>query len=68
LKVRYDKSVDAAYIHLVDEISGPVTTCPVDAVPGNGMINLDFDYDDRLVGIEVIPASKLLAAALLEDR
>jgi uncharacterized protein YuzE len=65
VRVSYDNEVDAAYIYLVREISGPVSTRCLDSDKLEGMINLDFDIDDRLVGIEVIPASKLLPREVL---
>ncbi len=72
MRVTYDPQVDAAYIYLVDEIliGGVHDTYPCDPRPApdgvDGMINLDFDYDDRLIGIEVIDASKRLPKALLD--
>lgn len=54
MRVTYNVVADAAYIHLVDEIGGggvaETRTCePVTA----SMINLDFDDQGRLLGIEV---------------
>lgn len=61
MRITYDKTVDAAYIYIVDSISpGEVEityTCdPKEA----GMINLDFDKNGRLLGIEILGASKKL--------
>jgi uncharacterized protein YuzE len=66
LRLSYDPNVDAVYIYLVDDISGPVSTRSVDPSDIDGMINLDFDVNEQLVGIELVPASKLLPPSLLE--
>jgi uncharacterized protein YuzE len=62
VRIKYDASVDAAYIYLADEIRpGAVAKMvPVDPLAINGMINLDFDAEGRLLGIEVLAASKRL--------
>ena len=68
MRVTYDPRVDAAYIYLVDEISlgGVSATYPCDPLEVSGQINLDFDSDGRLIGIEVLDASKKLPAMLLK--
>ncbi len=67
--VRHDPSVDAAYIYLVPpEVGVQVArTVPVDPVEAGAEINLDFDADGRLVGIEVLGASRHLPQAMLDD-
>ena len=69
MKVTYDPSSDAAYIYLVDEIAvgGVARTYPCDPREVSGQINLDFDADGRLLGIEVLDASKKLSEALLQN-
>ncbi len=54
MKLSYDASVDALYIKLNEGIH-QVETKHVDED-----IALDFDEEDRLVGIEVLDASKRL--------
>lgn len=67
MRVRYDKLADAAYIYLTPQKPGSaVRTYACDARAVNGHIQLDFDKDGRLVGIEVLDASRLLAKAALE--
>jgi len=68
MKVTYDRRVDAAYIQLAVEIEddGVEKTYLCDPVEVDGQIHLDFDSEGRLVGIEVLDASKKLPAALLE--
>ncbi|MDM8085124.1 DUF2283 domain-containing protein [Cellulomonas cellasea] len=70
MRVTFDASVDAAYIYLVDEITagGVARTVPVDPREIDGMINLDFDAEGRLLGIEVLEASRFLSPKLLRDR
>jgi uncharacterized protein YuzE len=67
VRINYDASADAAYVYLADEIRpGAVAkTVPVDPLAINGMINLDFDAEGRLLGIEVLAASKRLAREAL---
>lgn len=66
MKIVHDKSVDAAYIYLVDNIGvgGVAKTYCCDPLEVNGQINLDFDLEDRLIGIEVLGASKSLPKQL----
>ena len=66
LRVTYDRTGDAAYIYLTDIGLGRVTeTVPMDPLAVDGMINLDFDQENRLVGIEVLEASRRLPPELL---
>lgn len=67
MRVTYDPAVDAAYIYVVDEIrAGSVAkTVPVDPAEIGGMINLDFDNEGHLLGVEVIDASVYLPIELL---
>jgi uncharacterized protein YuzE len=51
IQVTYDPRADAAYIYLVDP-TGPGDACrTVQASPD---INLDFDKEGRLIGIELL--------------
>ena len=69
MKITYDRSVDAAYIYLVSEITAGqvVKTYPCDPSEVGGQINLDFDSSGKLLGIEVLDASKKLSEALLKQ-
>lgn len=66
MKIEYDADVDAAYIYLRANGAGDVTTT-VPGEPGSDalMVNLDFDRDGRLVGIEVMDASTKLPPEFL---
>lgn len=69
LRVTYDASVDAAYVYLREIIPGEVTRSQSAVVRGRtGECALSFDSTDagELVGIEVLDASDLLPATVLE--
>ncbi len=57
MRITYSADVDAAYIYLTDQ-RGSVDTVVVDAERLDLM--LDFDFNERLVGVEVLDASKRL--------
>ena len=68
MRATYDRSVDAAMIYLRDiEPDGVKHTVPVWAEEGvaAGDVILDFDSEGRLIGIEVLNASKTLPADVL---
>lgn len=67
MRITYDADADAAYIYLADEIEagGVARTYACDPQEVNGMINLDFDEAGRLIGIEVMDASKMLPTKAL---
>ena len=69
VKITFDPKVDAAYIYLVDEFpaGGVAMTCPCDPRQVHGEINLDFDSGGRLLGIEILDATKTLSAELLRQ-
>ncbi|MFH0869231.1 MAG: DUF2283 domain-containing protein [archaeon] len=57
MKTEYDKEVDAAYIYLADKIEkGAVQK----TIKLNDNISLDFDKDNKLLGIEILRASQTL--------
>ena len=67
MKLTYDKGADAAYIYLADiPPGGAKKTYPCDPLKVNGMINLDFDANGVLIGVEVMDASHKLPKNLLE--
>ena len=71
MRVTYDPSVDAGYIALREIDSGGVKhTVPLDSEGGLeplGSILLDFDGEERLIGIEVLNASDVLPPELLRE-
>lgn len=70
MKITYSKKADAVYIYLIsNEEIKPMwvkKTYPCDTVEVNGMINLDFDNDGKLGGIEILDASKKLSKEILD--
>jgi len=67
VRVTWDKRDDLGYIYFKEIQPGSVAhtfPCPPDDVCGH-TINLDFDTEGRLVGIELIRASKVLPAEFL---
>ena len=69
MNIKYDKDIDAAYIYLKSEITKDEvdnTYCgDVDEV--GGMINLDFDKNGRLLGIEVLGAKNKLPREVVDQ-
>lgn len=67
MKLSYDRSIDAAYIQIAEVIGagGVAMTYPCDPVEVRGEINLDFDSEGRLIGIEILDASKKLPPEIL---
>ncbi len=59
MRITYDAHADAAYIYLAHVATGLETRCVDDD------IYADFDADDRLVGIEVLDASRRLDLEVL---
>jgi uncharacterized protein YuzE len=61
LRVTCDGEADAAYVHLQTAVpdGGAVVTVRVD-VPG-GTVHLDLDADGRVLGLEVLAASRRAA-------
>lgn len=71
LKVTYDKAAGAAYIYLTDPTSPAAAKSSFmyacDPLKVNGMINLDFDAEGRLIGVEVLDARAKLPPHLLDQ-
>ncbi|MFE4599347.1 DUF2283 domain-containing protein [Kitasatospora indigofera] len=69
IRVTYDKTVNAAYVYLTDPQVQPrsARTYPCDPVDIDGMINLDFDEQGHLIGIEVLAASSKLPEYMLKS-
>ena len=65
MKLEYDKDVDAAYICIDDTVkSGKVKK----TIELNDNIILDFDENDKLIGVEVLSASKILSKKVLSEK
>jgi uncharacterized protein YuzE len=64
LRVSYDQSADAGYIHM--QPADVIQPSVVRTEPVGDSIVLDFDDKDRLVGVEFLSASALHPALLAE--
>jgi uncharacterized protein YuzE len=65
----YDADADAAYVSLTAIAPGAVdeTVCVSEGFPAlAGDVNLDLDGDGRLLGIEILGASRFLPTDLLQ--
>jgi uncharacterized protein YuzE len=67
MRVTSDKAADAAYIYLAEVPAKVEFTYACDPLAVKGQINLDFGADGRLIGIEVLGASRKLPVHLLEQ-
>ena len=68
MRIHYDRSADAAYIYLREIAPGDATTqLPLFGKPLHDHVVLDFDRDARLIGIDVMSASRALPEELLRD-
>jgi uncharacterized protein YuzE len=67
MRVTYDRESDAAYIYLtpVGVEHSAAFTYACDPGEVNGQIQLDFNKDGQLIGIEVLDASRLLPEEFL---
>lgn len=65
MKLTYDKQADAAYVYIKDKIKAGEaarTLCATES------INLDFDKQGKLLGVEILDASKMLDKGILKDK
>ena len=69
MRITFDREADAAFIYLIDSIGfGGVTRTELcDAQVDSGSIILAFDEDDRLVGLEILGASRVLPNATIDS-
>ena len=64
--MEYDKEVDAAYVYLEYPIKEGSVKKTIEL---NDNVILDFDKDEKLIGVEILDASKVLnKKVLLEAR
>jgi len=67
MRIICDKSVDAAYIYLTDIKPGEARKTYSCDPRESGEINLDFDANGRLLGIEILDASKKLPEGFFDE-
>jgi uncharacterized protein YuzE len=65
LTCTYDSVADAAYIHLDAPVPAAVRQV-LPFAPESGMFVLDLDAEGRILGLEILDASRHLPAALLD--
>ena len=65
MKITYDEDANAVYIYMNDIGKKVYSTYCCDPVEVKGMINLDFDKEGRLLGIEIMDADKRLSPKVL---
>ena len=65
MKLTYDKEADAAYIYIKDKITAGEATKTISL---DENIKIDFDRHKKLLGIEILSASKMLPKILLEKQ
>jgi len=58
MKITFDKEADAAYIYLKEKVEDGEA---IKTIALNNDIVLDFNLDNKLIGIEFLNASKNLA-------
>jgi uncharacterized protein YuzE len=58
MRFTFDAQADAAYLYLVDSIE-PAGVARTD-VGADSTANLDFDWDGRLIGVEILHAPTAL--------
>ena len=68
MRFEYDHEADAAYLRLLplEATSEVARTVSLDPTEVDGEINLDFDREGRLIGVEIQDASRFLDPKLLE--
>jgi uncharacterized protein YuzE len=65
LRLSFDAEADAAYLWLQPRETGQPSAART--VPVDSDINLDFDSEGQLIGIEVLAATARLHPAVLRD-
>lgn len=62
MEIKIDRAANAAYIQIADRIGAATVakTYQCDPAEVGGMINIDFDMNGRILGIELIDADHYL--------
>jgi uncharacterized protein YuzE len=63
MKIEYDKEVDAAYVYLDDKTNIKVRT----TINFDKKIFFDFNHKGKLLGIEILDASKILNKKVISE-
>lgn len=67
MRLTYDADADAAYVYLVDTIGGGEVARTVASMLDldQAFISFDFDAGGKVLGVEILGASRVLAAETL---
>ena len=65
MKLEYDKEVDAAYIYIKYPIKDGEAEKTIEL---NDDLIVDFDKNGKLIGIEVLNASKVIGKDVLKEK
>lgn len=67
MRVTYDPEADAAFVYLTEiGTGGAASSAILDREIREGAVIAVFDHDDKLVGIEVLGASRVLPREVLD--
>jgi len=64
MKLEYDKEVDAAYIYIDEEVKNKKAKKTIEL---DDNIIIDFDNKGKLIGVEILDASKVLNKEVLHE-
>mgnify|MGYP001567783270 CR=1 FL=1 len=64
MRIEYDKDVDATYIYISEDIKDDGAKKTIGL---NDNIILDFDGEGKLIGVEILDASKVLSKKVLTE-
>ena len=64
MKLEYDKDVDAAYIYIDEEVKNKKAKKTIEL---DDNITIDFDEKGKLIGMEILDASRVLNKGVLHE-
>jgi uncharacterized protein YuzE len=67
MRITFDKNADAVVIYFSEKKEMSAFMYPCDPSEINGLINLDFNKEGKLIDIEILGASKFLPTEILEN-
>jgi len=67
MRTTFDKNADAVVIYFSEKKEMSAFMYPCDPSEINGMINLDFNKEGKLIDIEILDATRLLPKEFLEN-
>lgn len=70
LLIEFDSEADAAYVYFDENQQGKITATDSFKIEGHldfGTLNIDFDKNGKIMGLEILAAKKVLPSSLIED-